>query len=175
MIASAPNNFTDMVNMDMRLEEGVREGRLAKESGSSNIHTRNFGRNFSKKEHEVGMVAQGRPRRVNYQQHHVTSLNSGYQPRQQAPQQPLNQQSRTQRKQSFDPIPMKYADLLPALLAKNLVHTKPPPHVPERLPAWYRTDLTCAFHQGAPGHDVENCYALRKEVQNFGPYQHVIL
>ena len=42
----------------------------------------------------------------------------------------------------------------------------PPPPIPERLPAWYRTDLTCAFHQGAPGHDVEHCYALKKEVQN---------
>jgi hypothetical protein len=61
---------------------------------------------------------------------------------------------------------MKYADLLPALLAKNLVQTKPPPPIPERLPAWYRTDLTCDFHQGAPGHDVEHCYALKKEVQN---------
>ena len=61
---------------------------------------------------------------------------------------------------------MKYADLLPALLAKNLVQTKPPPPIPERLPAWYRTDLTCAFHQGAPGHDVEHYYALKKEVQN---------
>ena len=95
--------------------------------------------------------------------------NSYYPPpyaQQQAPQQPFNQQNCTQRNQSFDPIPMKYADLLPALLAKNLVQTKPPPPVPERLPAWYRTDLTCAFHQGAPGHDVEHCYALKKEVQN---------
>ncbi|KAK2430309.1 hypothetical protein QL285_028656 [Trifolium repens] len=163
MIASAPSDFTEMVNMGMRLEEGVREGRLAKESGSSNVHTRGYRGNFSKKEHEVGMVAQREPRGINYQHHQIAATSSGYQ---QAPQQPLNQQSRTQRKQSFDPIPMKYADLLPALLAKNLVHTKPPPPVPERLPAWYRTDLTCAFHQGASGHDIENCYALRKEVQN---------
>ena len=31
MIASAPINITEMVNMGMRLEEGVREGRLSRE------------------------------------------------------------------------------------------------------------------------------------------------
>ena len=29
-----------------------------------------------------------------------------------------------------------------------------------------QTDLTCAFHQGAPSHDVEYYYAFKKEVQN---------
>jgi hypothetical protein len=61
---------------------------------------------------------------------------------------------------------MKYADLLPALLAKNFVQTRPPPPVPAILPTWYRNNLTCAFHQGAPGHDVERCYALKKAVQD---------
>ena len=60
---------------------------------------------------------------------------------------------------------MKYADLLPALLAKNLVQVRTPPRTPDVLPPWFRHDLTCAFHQGAPGHDVENCYVLKNEVQ----------
>ncbi|GAU51950.1 hypothetical protein TSUD_417330, partial [Trifolium subterraneum] len=67
--------------------------------------------------------------------------------------------------QQFDPIPMKYAELLPALLGKNLVQTRPPPPIPESLPRWYRADLSCAFHQGAPGHDIEHCFALKSEVQ----------
>jgi len=32
---------------------------------------------------------------------------------------------------------MKYAELLPALLEKNLVQTRVPPLVPEKLPVWY--------------------------------------
>ncbi|RHN44170.1 hypothetical protein MtrunA17_Chr7g0216491 [Medicago truncatula] len=32
MVASAPNNFAEMVTMSMHLEEGVREGRLVKEN-----------------------------------------------------------------------------------------------------------------------------------------------
>ena len=61
---------------------------------------------------------------------------------------------------------MKYADLLPALLAKIFVQTRPPLPAPAVLPTWYRSDLTCAFHQEAPGHDVERCYPLKKAVQD---------
>jgi hypothetical protein len=35
VIASSPSNFTEMVNMGVRLEEGVREGRLTRDEGSS--------------------------------------------------------------------------------------------------------------------------------------------
>jgi hypothetical protein len=149
MIASAPTDFTEMVNMGMRLEEGVREGRLAKDSGSSS-GTRKLGTGFSKKkEQEVGMVAQGRPRRSNYQQYpqHIvvvmpvpnTFQNPRPQPQlhqrppqqyqQQAPQQ-FNNQNRTAKTPQFDPIPMTYAELLPILIEKNLVQTRAPPPVP---------------------------------------------
>jgi len=37
VIASAPNDFTEMVNMGMRLEEGVREGRLIKKGVNFNF------------------------------------------------------------------------------------------------------------------------------------------
>ncbi|KAK2398467.1 hypothetical protein QL285_048404 [Trifolium repens] len=159
MVASAPNNFTEIVAMGMRLEEGVREGRLMKGDAPAN-NAKMFGNGYPrKKEQEVGMVTYGGPRLEYPVYPHVAAISP-------IPQQPFNQPNHTQRTQSFDHIPMKYADLLPNLLARNLVQTKPPPPVPERLPARYRTDLTCAFHQGAPGHDVEHCYALKKEVQN---------
>jgi len=60
---------------------------------------------------------------------------------------------------------MLYRDLLPFLLARNLVQTRPPPRVLDPLPAWYRADRTYEFHQGAPGHDIEHCYPLKNEVQ----------
>jgi hypothetical protein len=85
------------------------------------------------------------------------------QPRQQAPPQAGNQ-NRSQRTQ-FDPIPITYAELLPALIKKNLVQTRAPPLVPKKLPGWFRSDLSCAFHQGAPGHVIEHCCALKAEVQ----------
>ena len=80
-------------------------------------------------------------------------------PRQQTP---FAQQQRFQR---FDPIPMKFGDLLPSLLERNLVQLKAPPATPITPPWWYKPEARCAFHQGEPGHDVENCYALKVEVQ----------
>ena len=38
--------------------------------------------------------------------------------------------------------------------------------MPKKYPARWRPDLSCAFHQGAPGHDVEHCFSLKIEVQN---------
>ncbi|XP_039690620.1 RNA polymerase II degradation factor 1-like [Medicago truncatula] len=80
-------------------------------------------------------------------------------PRQQTPRQsiPQNQvpqkfipQNQVQKASQCDPIPVKYADLLPILLKKNLIQTLPLPRVPNSLPPWYRPDLNCVFHQGAP-------------------------
>jgi len=65
----------------------------------------------------------------------------------------------------FDPIPMTYAELLPILLKENLVQTGAPPRVPNKFPVWYQYDLFCAFHQGAPDHDIEHCCALKAGVQ----------
>ena len=54
MIASAPSDFTEMVNMGMRLEEGVREGRLSRDDGSS---TKRYGSFAKKKEGEAHAVS----------------------------------------------------------------------------------------------------------------------
>ncbi|KAI5441686.1 hypothetical protein KIW84_010943 [Lathyrus oleraceus] len=57
----APSDFTEMVNMGIWLEEGVREGRLSKEEASS---SKRYGNNFSKeKESEANAVSVGRKRR----------------------------------------------------------------------------------------------------------------
>ncbi|KAI5431679.1 hypothetical protein KIW84_035732 [Lathyrus oleraceus] len=69
------------------------------------------------------------------------------------------------KKVSFNLIPMSYAELYPSLVLKNLIQPRNPPQIPEPLPWWYKPELRCAFHQGAPGHDIENCYPLKYEVQ----------
>jgi hypothetical protein len=195
MFNMVSRNFTEVVETGMCLEEAIRQGRLTKESTPAST-AKKYGHSFpKKKESEVGMVAQGgfQPRYSTYQ--HVSAITPSSQPQmnqtlppqysqsyqptypqQMPPQQPYPQQNRPQNFQQpsnrtpryppFDPIPMKYADLLSALLAKNFVQTRPTPPVPAILPTWYRNDLTYAFHQGAPGHDVERCYALKKVVQD---------
>ena len=96
MIASSPNDFTEMVNMGMRLEEGVRAGRLTREVGSSS-GTKRIGIGFpKKKEQDIGMASQGRPgKNVNHRQQVATvapvvsaTLNIGITPQFQQNKQP---------------------------------------------------------------------------------------
>ena len=61
MTASALNDFTEMVNMGMRLEEGVREGRLSKDEAS--VSKKHGGSFYKKKEGETNLVSVGRQRR----------------------------------------------------------------------------------------------------------------
>jgi hypothetical protein len=61
---------------------------------------------------------------------------------------------------------MLYAELLPTLLAKGHCVTRPGKPPPTPLPPRFRQDLTCEFHQGAQGHDVEGCYALKYVVKD---------
>jgi hypothetical protein len=142
--------------MGMRLEKGVREGRLAKVWG------------------RIPIEEKAQPQHV--------AANVGYQPQfQQRPQQPYHQQNQqqpwpqapphfsnqncSQRTPYFDLIPMTYAELLHALIDKNLVHTRAPPSVPGKLSWWHRSNHFCAFHQGAFDNDIEHCWALKYEVQ----------
>src|ERR1044072_1389025 len=168
-----------MVSRGMRLEEGVRTGRLTGEGGSSS-GIRKVGTSFpKKKEHDIGMVSQGKPRKNVSQQRQVAAIapavnaspNMGIAPQFQQTQQPrqqaqqFNNQNRAPRVSQFDPIPMTYTELYPALIERSLVQTRSPPPVPEKLPWWYKADVSCSFHQGAPSHDLEHCIALKAEVQ----------
>ena len=61
MIASAPSDFTKMVNMGMRLDEGVREGRLSRDEAST---SKRYGSIFGKKkDNETNAVISRRQRR----------------------------------------------------------------------------------------------------------------
>ncbi|XP_050918975.1 uncharacterized protein LOC127136468 [Lathyrus oleraceus] len=88
------------------------------------------------------------------------------QPRAQAPRQNAQHQNRRQgERATFNPIPMSYTELYPSLLQKGLVVPRPMGPSPDRLPPWYNPNAHCPFHEGAPGHDLEGCYALKHRVR----------
>ena len=138
---NAPDDFPDKVNVGVRLEEDVGKGCLY-EVGSSVNGVKKFDNDFSKK--------RTRGRNNHHQNHHVHQQ---------------NQRVPNQRKTQFDSIPITYTELFPILMQRNLVQTRPPPKVPEKIHWYYKADLACTFHQGAPGHDLEGCFALKIEVQ----------
>lgn len=52
---------------------------------------------------------------------------------------------------------MSYDELYPPM-PEPLLMTEP-------MPLWYKHDQYCAYLQGSPSHDIENCYLLKHEVQ----------
>lgn len=144
MVASAPTDFTEMVSMGMRLEEGVREGQLTRENALAG-GPRKIARSFSKnKESQVNFVSKSyskaRQQHVaavmpatnttTYHQPQFQQQSQQFQPQQYHQQPPSQQHQQTsrpplrqqepfaqqQRFQKFDHIPMRYSDLLPSLL-----------------------------------------------------------
>ncbi|KAI5436686.1 hypothetical protein KIW84_022989 [Lathyrus oleraceus] len=75
-------------------------------------------------------------------------------------------QNYERKKITFDPIPVSYAELYPSLIERKLITPRDPPAIPVNPQWWYKPDLHCVYHSGAPGHDVENCFQLKTKVQD---------
>ena len=131
----------------------MREGSLTKSESSSNVKKPSY-RFIKKKEGETNVLIQ--ERRIN------TSRRNHQHPQQvasvtlvvnaapttvayQRPE-PQGSQGKSQRREPFDSIPMSYAELLPALIQKKLIHTRSPHVVASPLPWYYKVDQTCTFH-----------------------------
>ena len=165
MIGSVSSSFTDLVTIGQRLEEGIKNGKVSKAAESSGVK-KSFG-NFQKKKEEVNVdsTERRRPRQraQYYDQPFVAAVAPVIKtPSVQTPQAVVQNQNRNRAR--FDPIPMSYTELYPAMVQRGLITTRSlTPLNP--LPSGLRSDLHCEFHQGAAGHDLENCYALKTRVQ----------
>ncbi|KAI5411982.1 hypothetical protein KIW84_056881 [Lathyrus oleraceus] len=165
MIASALSDFTEMVNMGMRLEEGVREGRLTKDEGSS---SKQYGAFAKKKDGEAHAVQSHiKPRRPSAKRKPVRHASSQHQQQAYQPRNSNQANSNYERKKiTFDLIPVSYAELYPSLIEQKLITPRDPPAIPANPQWWYKPDQHCVYHSGAPGHNVENCFPLKTKVQD---------
>ena len=170
MIGSVSSNFTDLVTIGQRLEEGIKSGKVSRVAESSNAAKKPYGNSQKKREDPTNAVL-AEDRRPHHRPQHsnrayiaaVTPVVTA-QPAQ-TPQRPAMRQNHYRNRNQFDHIPVTYTELYPALVQKGLITTKAllPPNP---LPSGFRSDLHCAFHEGAAGHDLENCYALKARVQD---------
>ncbi|KAI5416902.1 hypothetical protein KIW84_041778 [Lathyrus oleraceus] len=158
MIASAPSDFTEMVNMGMRIEEGVREGRLSREDNSAKKYG-GFARKKERETHVAHIAPAFREAQQPQQQHRQQQ--QAYQPRN---NNNTNTKNYERKRVTFDPIPMTYDELYPSLIDMKLITPRDPPVVPTNPQWWYKPKLHCVYHSGAPGHDVENCFPLKTKV-----------
>ncbi|KAL5127811.1 hypothetical protein HKD37_14G040169 [Glycine soja] len=66
----------------------------------------------------------------------------------------------------FSPIPMAYSELWPSLLENHLVVATPGKVFQPLYPKWYNSDAKCAYHSGAPGHNIDSCLPFKYKVQH---------
>ncbi|KAI5390428.1 hypothetical protein KIW84_075664 [Lathyrus oleraceus] len=161
MIASAPNDFTEMkerkanaVSVGRQRSPRVRRNQPPRQhhhQASSVIPV--FSNNQSTPIQQQQCQQQQPRQRTNTYNNNNT--NNHFQ----------QQQNFERMKVSFDPIPMTYIESYPSLVLKNLLQPRNPPQIPKPLPWWYKPKLRCAFHQEAPDHDIHNGYPLKYEVQ----------
>ncbi|KAI5386898.1 hypothetical protein KIW84_073152 [Lathyrus oleraceus] len=111
-------------------------------------------------QHQVAHVApvfkDNTPQRQQYQPQQ-------YQHQQQYQQSPYHQQQSRPQQQAYQPRGVR---LYPSLIERKLVSPRDPPAIPVNPQWWYKPDLHCVYHSGAPGHDIENCFQLKTKVQD---------
>ena len=66
----------------------------------------------------------------------------------------------------FTRINMTLSQFLPHLLKSNLVTLKEAPKNPNTASPCYNPNARCAYHSESPGHDTNNCWALKNKVKD---------
>ena len=158
MIGSVSTGFSDLVKIGERIENGLKNGKIQITSGGQDAAKRHPGGFQKKKEGETNAVMSGKGG--------SSQAPSVQVPYRQQPQrnQYQNQNRNARTRGQYDPITMTYTELYPYLVQQGAITTRPLTP-PDPLPPGFRSDLHCEFHQGAAGHDLENCFALKARVQ----------
>nr|XP_016457951.1 PREDICTED: uncharacterized protein LOC107781725 [Nicotiana tabacum] len=69
------------------------------------------------------------------------------------------------RRPNFTPIGEPYSTLFPKLIQMDLLQPIPQNSQNPEYPA-YQRGVHCAYHSGAEGHSTDNCWTLKKAVEN---------
>ncbi|XP_050877409.1 uncharacterized protein LOC127081171 [Lathyrus oleraceus] len=180
MVGSASLGFSELVATGACVEYSLRNGKLVVIAETSSANPKKFSGGFpKKKEGETNAPAQAyqpaliyrptppqqpAPPPPVYQQ--APAAPAYQQPRAQTPRQNAqNQNMRQGDMPTFNPIPMSYDKLYPALLQNVLVVPRPMGPPSDCLPLWYNPNAHYPFHEGAPGHDLEGYYAFKHMVR----------
>ena len=65
----------------------------------------------------------------------------------------------------IEPILVTYIELLPRLIQNQLLARVPITPMELPYPRWYDANANCDYHYGVKDHSIENCLALKNQVQ----------
>jgi hypothetical protein len=162
VMGSSAQQFTNVVVVCERIEQGVKSGRI-----SAPIEKRGFER---KEVNHVGDDYRGR--KNTFQNYHtpsqITNINSSPPTKKPEPQnfQAKSQIGNYQRVQKqLPPLPLPLNEMYQKLL--SIGHIAPEPLAPLQppYPGWYKPELTCEYHAGVSGHSIHTCNAFKRKLQ----------
>uniref|UniRef100_A0A1S3XV51 Retrotransposon gag domain-containing protein n=1 Tax=Nicotiana tabacum TaxID=4097 RepID=A0A1S3XV51_TOBAC len=78
------------------------------------------------------------------------------------------------KRPNFTPIGETYSSLLPKLVQMGLLQLVPQTRQNPASPA-YRAGTRCAYHSGAEGHDTDDCWTLKRAVENLIEQRKIVL
>ena len=140
LIGNSAAGFTDLILTGERIEAGIKSGKI-QNGDSSNTEKKPSRRESS----AVNALAIAKPAGAP-QRHH--------------------QQREERPKRQFTPLGMTLSQILPQLLETKLVTLMDPPKNPNRTPSRYNPNVRCTYHSDSPGHATDDCWTLRKRVQD---------
>jgi len=175
LMGSSAQHFYDAVRIAERIEQGIRSERIAepiekkgfvgkkKEIEVNNLEGRyqGKGKNYQNYQTPTSQITS-----INFSKPSV--LNQPHQIKFSANNQNIYQRrDNRQPKEQLPPLPMTLKELYAKLLSIGQIAPIPPPPPPPMqppFPTWYNPELTCEYHAGNTGHNIENCVTFKKRV-----------
>jgi hypothetical protein len=152
VMGSSAQQFTDVVVVCERIEQGVKSGRIP-----APIEKKGFERK------EVNHIEDGYKGRKNSSQNYHT-LSQIANIKKLEPFQAKSQIGNYQRVQEqLPPLPLPLNEMYQKLLSIGQVAPEPLTPVQPPYPSWYKPELTCEYHAGIAGHSIHTCNAFKRK------------
>ncbi|XP_061946422.1 uncharacterized protein LOC133670035 [Populus nigra] len=155
VMGSSAQQFTDVVVVCERIEQGVKSGRISAPTEK---------RGFERKEvNHVGDDYRGR--KTSSQNYHTPSQVADIKKPKPQNFQAKSQIGNHQRVQEQLPLlPLPLNEMYQKLLSIGQVAPEPLTPVQPPYPNWYKPELTCKYHAGVAGHSIHTCNAFKRKL-----------
>jgi hypothetical protein len=154
-MGSSAQQFTDVVVVCERIEQGVKSGRISAPTKK---------RGFERKEvNHVGDDCRGR--KNSSQNYHTPSQVADIKELEPQNFQAKSQIENYQKVQEQLPsLPLPLNEMYQKLLSIGQVALEPLMPVQPPYPSWYKPELTCEYHAGVAGHNIHTCNAFKRKL-----------
>jgi len=155
VMGSSAQQFTDVVVVCERIEQGVKSGRISAPTKK---------RGFERKEvNHVGDDCRGR--KNSSQNYHTPSQVADIKELEPQNFQAKSQIENYQKVQEQLPsLPLPLNEMYQKLLSIGQVALEPLMPVQPPYPSWYKPELTCEYHAGVAGHNIHTCNAFKRKL-----------